>query len=119
VTSTAAPIEPANRGLSDLSQRELGELLRAVEASWLSFPVAELALSNAGLASRHCTAVAQQLRGLNQDAARIVLEVALAERVHRPPPYLDLVWTGPEAQGTTREIRASSSANSSSARPAA
>jgi hypothetical protein len=27
--------------------------------------------------------------------------IAIAEREHRPPPRLDLVWTGPEARGTT------------------
>jgi phosphatidylserine/phosphatidylglycerophosphate/cardiolipin synthase-like enzyme len=31
----------------------------------------------------------------------LALDIAVAERVHRPPPHLKLVWTGPESQGAT------------------
>jgi phosphatidylserine/phosphatidylglycerophosphate/cardiolipin synthase-like enzyme len=90
-----------SRGLSDLSQRELQDLLRALDAGWLSFPINELSLGNAGLSTRHCASVARLLTGFDATTARILLEVALAERLYRPPPRLELVWTGPEARGAT------------------
>jgi phosphatidylserine/phosphatidylglycerophosphate/cardiolipin synthase-like enzyme len=38
------------------------------------------------------------LGDLSTVGVRVALEVVLAERAHRPPPHLDLVWTGPEAR---------------------
>jgi phosphatidylserine/phosphatidylglycerophosphate/cardiolipin synthase-like enzyme len=88
-------------GLSQLSQRELRDLLRAIDGGWLTYPLSELALSSAGIVKERCAELARLLVGLNGPSCRLVIEVAVAERLHRPPPRLDLVWTGPEARGTS------------------
>lgn len=44
------------------------------------------------------------LGGIDRAGVQAALTSAIAERVHRPPPHLDLVWTGPEARtATTRD----------------
>ncbi|MCC6521905.1 MAG: phospholipase [Polyangiaceae bacterium] len=35
---------------------------------------------------------------LDRTGVEVALRLVLAERAHRPPPRLDLVWTGPEVQ---------------------
>lgn len=93
--------EAPPRALSEVSLRELRDMLRALDAGWLHIPITELGLQHVGMASERSTTVARLLDGLDRPACRVVLEVAIAEREHRPPPRLDLVWTGPEARGTT------------------
>ena len=88
-------------GLSPLSQRELRDLLRAVEAGWLDFPCNDLNLSQAGVEPHHRSQVRHVLSPCTPEAARNLLEAAIAERIYRPPPRLELVWTGPEAHGST------------------
>jgi phosphatidylserine/phosphatidylglycerophosphate/cardiolipin synthase-like enzyme len=88
-------------GLSRVSHRELRDLLHAIDGGWLTYPLSELALSRTGVSRECCTELARLLAGLDRLACRAVVEVAIAERVHRPPPILDLVWTGPEARGTS------------------
>lgn len=84
------------RGLSDLSQRELKDLLRALGAGWLDDPSSELALRQAGVESTHLPDAMRVLGSCSPQAAAALIEVVLAEREHRPPPRLELVWTGPE-----------------------
>ena len=91
---------PTPRGLADLSQRELRGLLRALEAGWLDCPPSDLALRQAGIESANVPPAVAALAACNRAAARSLIEVTLAERRHRPPPYLELVWTGPEAQNS-------------------
>ena len=42
----------------------------------------------------------KELRGADQAGLAVALRIAIAERVHRPPPRLDLVWTGPETRAS-------------------
>jgi hypothetical protein len=86
--------------LTGISQRELRALLRAIDDGWLVFPCNDLTLNQAGVTEAHCGLVARVLRDCDAATARALLEVVLAERVHRPPPHLELVWTGPQAMGT-------------------
>lgn len=88
------------RGLSDLTHRELHDLLRALKADSLAIPVSDLALRQAGLDSASVPHALVVLAQCDRAAARSVIEVALAERLHRPPPHLELVWTGPESSAS-------------------
>jgi phosphatidylserine/phosphatidylglycerophosphate/cardiolipin synthase-like enzyme len=47
------------------------------------------------------------LGGTDRMCAVVALRVAIAERVHRPPPRLDLVWTGPETRATVAQSTSS------------
>jgi phosphatidylserine/phosphatidylglycerophosphate/cardiolipin synthase-like enzyme len=84
------------RGLCDLATPDLETLLKAAEAGQLQCPPTSAALVGQGLGER-ASALAQLLHGLDRTGVEVALRVALAERAHRPPPRLDLVWTGPEA----------------------
>ncbi len=88
-------------GLSDVPLAELRELWRGLEEGRVSLPLAGLGLTCAGVAQRYHAAIIQCLAGLDRITARAALDLVIAERVHRPPPRLDLVWTGPEAKGTS------------------
>jgi phosphatidylserine/phosphatidylglycerophosphate/cardiolipin synthase-like enzyme len=88
------------RGLADLTQRELTDLLRALQTGWLDCPPTELALRQAGIDALHIPFALKALAACNRDAASSLIQVTLAEREHRPPPRLELVWTGPEAQSS-------------------
>lgn len=90
--------EPA--GLSDVSLTDLRALLQAVEQARVPCPLEATALSASGFA--HAAAeVTRALSGLSREGVTAALRIAIAERVHRPPPRLDLVWTGPEARTST------------------
>lgn len=87
------------RGLSRIAQPMLELLLSAVERGRLECPFSEADLADAGfrgIASDVITA----LHGADRAGVEIALRVAIAERVHRPPPRLDLVWTGPETKAS-------------------
>jgi phosphatidylserine/phosphatidylglycerophosphate/cardiolipin synthase-like enzyme len=90
----------SSRGLADLSQRELTDLLRALRAGWLESPPTTLALRQAGIDSPHIPYALRALAACSREAAESLLVVTLAERQHRPPPRLELVWTGPETQSS-------------------
>jgi hypothetical protein len=96
VTDAAPPL-----GLNRFSHRELRDLLRAIEGGWLSYPISELAVSSVGIAKERCAELARLLAGLDRPGCRAVVEVALAKRIYRSLPILDLVWTGLEAWGTS------------------
>jgi phosphatidylserine/phosphatidylglycerophosphate/cardiolipin synthase-like enzyme len=89
----------SSRGLTNVSQRELQDLVRAIDAGWLSFPCTALGLGQVGLDAGHCSDVLALFAPCGPAAARSLITVAIAERLHRPPPRLELVWTGPEAEG--------------------
>jgi hypothetical protein len=84
------------RGLCDLATPDLETLLKAVESGELPSPPTTAAFASRGLGER-ANGLAQLLQGLDRTGVEVALRVALAERAHRPPPRLDLVWTGPEA----------------------
>jgi hypothetical protein len=87
--------DDAARGLSGLSVSDLHALLEALEGGRISVPIHETGLLAEGF-QRGARALASVLDGLDARAAAVAVRVAIAEREHRPPPRLDLVWTGPE-----------------------
>lgn len=93
--------EADDAGLSDVPLSELRAVRRAVEDGRLGLPIQEFALVSAGVPQRRCRALGRALAGLDAAGARAALDLVIAERVHRPPPRLQLVWTGPEAKGTS------------------
>ncbi|MBI4957603.1 MAG: phospholipase [Myxococcales bacterium] len=84
------------RALSELATPDVETLLRAVEAGRLACPPTTAALVGLGLGER-ASALHALLGTLDRGGVEVALRVALAERAHRQPPRLDLVWTGPEA----------------------
>ncbi len=84
-------------GLSRLSLPDLWALRAALERGQLKAPITTTALSALGH-GREADELVALLGPLSAEGVRAALEIAIAERVHRPPPHLDLVWTGPESQ---------------------
>jgi phosphatidylserine/phosphatidylglycerophosphate/cardiolipin synthase-like enzyme len=93
--------ERTPRGLSDISLGDLREVRRALEDGKLSIPLHDFALIRAGIAQPRCPVIVGALAGLDGAGTKTVLDLLIAERIHRPPPRLELVWTGPEAKGTS------------------
>jgi phosphatidylserine/phosphatidylglycerophosphate/cardiolipin synthase-like enzyme len=94
------------RGLSSLPEHELVRLRDAAREHKLTAPLTSAGLHAAGF-GRYTSELIPTLVGLSLDAIVVVADVALAERAHRKPPHLRLVWTGPEGEGTTaRETEA-------------
>lgn len=85
----------APKALSGLPLHDLEALLRAVQRGNVDCPVTEAALLAAGFGNRASQA-AVALAGANQAGVEAALRAAIAERMYRPPPRLELVWTGPE-----------------------
>ena len=85
----------AERGLTALSLPQLRSLTEAIERGELACPVGRAALIQHGTGPGTDDVLAA-LGELPRDAALAALRIALAERVLRPPPHLDLVWTGPD-----------------------
>ena len=86
-------------GLSRVPLPVLAAVLEALDERRLDGPVTETGLVANGFGSL-AVAIADALGGLDRDAACVVLRLVIAERVHRPPPHLSLVWTGPEARAS-------------------
>jgi phosphatidylserine/phosphatidylglycerophosphate/cardiolipin synthase-like enzyme len=78
----------------------LEELLALVEQRRLECPFTEADLVDAGFRGRAAD-VTDALRGVDAAGAEAALRVVIAERIHRPPPRLELVWTGPETKAST------------------
>src|SRR5687768_5301336 len=83
------------KGLSRIPLSVLEQLLSAVERSRLECPFSNADLIDAGFKGRTADVV-DALGDVDRSAVVVALRIAIAERVHRPPPRLDLVWTGPE-----------------------
>lgn len=84
-------------GLSRLSLPDIRALQAALATGQLPVPLTVAGLSSLGL-GREAERLVDLLGSLGRDGVRVAVEVAIAEREHRPPPHLDLVWTGPETQ---------------------
>lgn len=84
-------------GLSRIPLPVLEQLLESVTRGRLDCPLTEAELLAAGHGALSGT-ILEALAGLGVDAVAVALRLVLAERVHRPPPRLRLVWTGPEAR---------------------
>ncbi len=89
-----------SRGLSRVALPLLDQLLAAIERDRIDCPVSEADLVEAGFRGL-AGDVAETLRSADKTGVTLALRVAIAERVHRPPPRLDLVWTGPETRAST------------------
>jgi phosphatidylserine/phosphatidylglycerophosphate/cardiolipin synthase-like enzyme len=82
-------------GLSGIPQGMLEQLLAAIERGRLECPFSDADLIDAGFKGNASDVVAA-LAGVDHVGAIVALRIAIAERINRPPPRLDLVWTGPE-----------------------
>jgi phosphatidylserine/phosphatidylglycerophosphate/cardiolipin synthase-like enzyme len=83
--------------LTRYSTAELERLLAICERQRLTFPLSRLALQSEGLGA--FVEALEALNGLGPANVPMLLRAVLQERRARPPP--ELVWTGPEARGST------------------
>jgi phosphatidylserine/phosphatidylglycerophosphate/cardiolipin synthase-like enzyme len=90
-------MKDAPLGLTNLSMPDLEALLNAVRRGQLAAPLTEAGLVGQGLGAQ-AARLAEMFRGLSGDAVATVIQAAISERVHRQPPHLTLVWTGPESR---------------------
>jgi phosphatidylserine/phosphatidylglycerophosphate/cardiolipin synthase-like enzyme len=89
--------EAVPAGLSGVPLPALLLLLESVERGRVGCPLSEVELLSAGF-GKAAAPLLDALGGLGAEAVRAALRLVVAERVHRPPPRLRLVWTGPEAK---------------------
>lgn len=88
-------------GLTCITTSELLRLLVAIESRAVAVPLRDAELRGEGFAAENLLPI---LGDLDRLAVTRLLHVAIAERQLRPPPHLDLVWTGPEARvASTRD----------------
>lgn len=86
--------------LTSISTPTLASILDAIERGRLVTPLSRAALLSEGYAGS-VDALLAVAAGMSREAVSALLRVAIAERTARPPPHLDLVWTGPEARVAT------------------
>ena len=87
------------RGLSRIALPMLEQLHVMFESGRLDCPFSEGDLVEAGFRG-HARDVLETLGDADKLGVLVALRVAIAERIHRPPPRLDLVWTGPETKAS-------------------
>lgn len=87
------------RGLSHVPRPLLEQLAQAIARGRVECPLEELDLLDAGFGAM-ARPMAESLGGLERAAVLRMLGVVIAEREHRPPPRLELVWSGPDARGS-------------------
>lgn len=88
----------SEQGLSRTPTAELARLVNAIQRGVLSAPLRDAELRAEGFAPDELLSV---LRDLDRASLVRVLRAWIADRRHRPPPRLDLVWTGPETRVAT------------------
>jgi phosphatidylserine/phosphatidylglycerophosphate/cardiolipin synthase-like enzyme len=86
-------------GCSSVPLPVLVQLCEAIEQGRLDCPPTETGLHAGGFGALS-RPIAEALDGLASAAAVRALRLLIAERVHRPPPRLSLVWTGPEPRAS-------------------
>jgi phosphatidylserine/phosphatidylglycerophosphate/cardiolipin synthase-like enzyme len=86
-------------GLTRVALPALEQLAVAIDGGRLSFPFGEADLADVGFHGPGADVV-DALGALSPGAALEVLRAVIAERVHRPPPRIQLVWTGPETKAS-------------------
>lgn len=89
----------APKGLSRIPLPMLEELASSIEQGRVDCPLTEAGLIDSGLRGR-TRDVIEALGQANEHGALAAVRVAIAERRHRPPPRIDLVWTGPETKAS-------------------
>jgi phosphatidylserine/phosphatidylglycerophosphate/cardiolipin synthase-like enzyme len=77
----------------------LEQLVGVMERDRLDFPLTAGDLVASGF-SGITSDVVEALSDVDKAGALAAIRIAVAERVHRPPPRLDLVWTGPETKAS-------------------
>lgn len=82
--------------LSSVALPQLELLLRLLRGQEVAVPLTHVSLQARGLG--HLWSDLAWTTALDRAALMVVLEVALSERLTRPVPRLELVWTGPEAK---------------------
>ncbi|WP_438006395.1 DISARM system phospholipase D-like protein DrmC [Sorangium sp. So ce321] len=87
---------PVPLGLSRVPLPVLAQVLEAIEHGRVDCPATEADLLAGGFGALSGP-IADALTGCDRVAAGAAIRLVIAERVHRPPPRLSLVWTGPEA----------------------
>lgn len=92
-------------GLSRVPTPMLELLVGAVERGRLECPFTASDLAAVGFRG-HLDDVLAALARADRVGVLASLRVALAERAHRPPPRLDLVWTGPETRASVAQSTA-------------
>jgi phosphatidylserine/phosphatidylglycerophosphate/cardiolipin synthase-like enzyme len=88
-----------NAGLTRVSLPMLEHLLSALERGRLECPFSEADLVDSGFYGIAADVVGA-LGKVDRPSAIALLQLVIAERIHRPPPRLDLVWTGPETRAS-------------------
>jgi phosphatidylserine/phosphatidylglycerophosphate/cardiolipin synthase-like enzyme len=86
-------------GLTRVSLPTLEQVLDALENGRLGCPFSEADLIDSGFRGS-ATEVVEALSTVDTAGAIVAVRLVIAERVHRPPPRLDLVWTGPETRAS-------------------
>jgi phosphatidylserine/phosphatidylglycerophosphate/cardiolipin synthase-like enzyme len=87
----------ASMGLTRVPLPTLEDLLDAVERGRLACPFTVADLVDVGFRGP-ASDVIHAMGQANAASAAAMLRVAIAERVHRHPPRVDLVWSGPETR---------------------
>ncbi len=87
------------RGFTDASLPDLEALLQNLERERVRCPLTETNLVALGLGHLHDAL--GEIAKLDAATLATVLRIAIAERRLRPVPRIGLVWTGPEAHGST------------------
>jgi phosphatidylserine/phosphatidylglycerophosphate/cardiolipin synthase-like enzyme len=86
-------------GLSRIPLPLLEQLAELVERGRLECPLDAAGLAATGFGG-HAEPILAALAHLGAEGVACAVRVAIAERVHRPPPRLRLVWTGPEPRAS-------------------
>jgi len=87
------------RGLSRIPLPLLEQVLGLLTQGRLECPLQASDLIDAGFHGR-AEDLEETLAGSDRAATEAALRIAIAERVHRPPPRLELVWSGPETHAS-------------------
>jgi phosphatidylserine/phosphatidylglycerophosphate/cardiolipin synthase-like enzyme len=82
--------------LSAVALPQLEHLLRLVSSGDLTLPLTSTALQARGLGA--IWSEVAWLSAIDRTGLEAALQIAISERLTRPVPRLDLVWTGPEAK---------------------
>jgi phosphatidylserine/phosphatidylglycerophosphate/cardiolipin synthase-like enzyme len=86
-------------GLTRIPLPMLEQLLSAIERGRLECPFSEADLVDAGFHG-FAADVVEAFEGVHAAGVVAGLRMVIAERLHRPPPRIDLVWTGPETRAS-------------------
>jgi phosphatidylserine/phosphatidylglycerophosphate/cardiolipin synthase-like enzyme len=89
----------SSKGLTNIPLPVLEELLVSLERGRLDCPFTEADLAECGFRGP-AAEVTALFTAADTATVRTTLCAVIAERIHRPPPHLDLVWTGPETRAS-------------------